>query len=171
MFRYNFSIITIAAALIAILSNAPARAAYVDLPASIRAAINTAFPQATIESATVGTEGGLRIYRTVLNQNGATLNVSIASGGIITTVATPLRQADLPFAVSIPITTAAGGADVTNASRVVERAAVGNGEAVPLDRWKTYYQADLTQNGQQATIKVAPNGVVLQAPNWTTTNQ
>jgi uncharacterized membrane protein YkoI len=129
-----------------------------DLPAAVKTAIESLYPQAVIEEAEAEEEG-LKVYEVELKQKGKEFEVTIGPNGTIVEVESKLTMEDLPAAVAEAIAKAAAGASVKQVEQEVTYAVV---KLIKLDKPMTTYEAELIKDGEEREIEVAADGTVLE---------
>jgi uncharacterized membrane protein YkoI len=127
------------------------------------AAIQKAFPKATVERVKVEEEEDVTLYEVVLKEDAAEKEVEVTADGMIVNIESVVAAKDLPKVIADAAAKAAPGAQVQKAEKVETHAAA---HLVMLSAPKVSYEVELTAKGQKGTIEVAGDGTVLEPLEW-----
>jgi len=129
------------------------KARKVKLPAPVKAAVESAHPQSTIEKVKLEEEG-LKLYEIEVTQNGKKYELTVAPDGTIVEEEQEGVE-NLPDAVKAAI----AGAEVHEVNRQVAYWVI---TLKKLDKPKVTYEVELKQNGQKMEIEFAADGTILK---------
>jgi hypothetical protein len=139
----------------------------VQLPAAVAKAIKDNCPTLEIAKVDVTKEEGVTLYD--VEFTGTQGEIEIAEDGTVLDIATVIAMKDVPKAAADVIAKHAQGAKVTRVERSEVRAEIKPGGVPALVKLaipKTVYEAELTKGSLVAEIQVAPDGTVVEAPDW-----
>lgn len=129
------------------------------LPQEARAAIQKAFPEATVEEVELEHELGLTLYDVEIRHQGREMEVKVAPDGTIVEVEAAVTTKDLPEAVASAIAKLADGGRVVE---LEEQRVYAVARLVELDAPQTAYEAEIVRDGEKLEVRVAPDGRVLE---------
>jgi len=128
------------------------------LPAVVKTAIETLYPQAVIGKAKVEEEG-LKVYEVELKQDGQEFDVTVAADGTIVGIESELAVEDIPAAVAEALAKVTNGAKITEVDEDVTYAVV---TLTKLNEPQVSYEAEVTIDGKKCEVEVAADGTVLE---------
>ncbi|MHC4075759.1 MAG: PepSY-like domain-containing protein [Planctomycetota bacterium] len=126
----------------------------VKLPAPVKAAVESLFPQAEIEKVKLEKEG-LKVYEIEVEQAGQEYEVTVAPDGIIIEKEKEIDIKTLPEAIK----TALAGTEIEEAKREVEYYVI---TLTKLDNPRVTYEVETEQNGKEIEIEFSADGTVLK---------
>lgn len=138
--------------------------ATITLPDAAKAAIAKAFPKATMGKVSNAPGRGAESYLVAMTEGDKKFNVRVNEAGVIISVATPIKLADLPKAVSDAAAANAEGAKVDSASKVEMRVNFRTQE--PLEQPRFSFSIRLVKDDQVATLMVGEDGTVRRPPQF-----
>lgn len=141
-------------------------AANVTLPAKAKAALEAAFPKATVRKVEMEREQDLLLYEVKLVADGRLLEVTVTADGVIVEVAHRAAWDSLPPAVVKTIVKEAKGCTVEETELVERRAVIKGGKVVRLTPPVRLYEVEISRKDHEREIEVAPNGAVLSRGEW-----
>jgi hypothetical protein len=144
-------------------ATAPAEAA-IALPDAAKAAIAKAFPNATVGKVSNARGRGAVSYLVAMTEGDKKFDVRVTESGVIVSVATPVKLADLPKVVADAVTANAEGAKVDSATKVEMRVNFRTQE--PLEKPMYAYAIHLIKGDEEATLMVAEDGTVRRTPQF-----
>ena len=127
----------------------------VTLPPEARAAIQKAFPQATVEDVELEHERGRALYEVKIRHRGKNIEVEVAADGTIVEVATEVTREELPEPVAEALMELAKGAKISDLEKVHVYAAAETQTA------QTVYEAEISRDAETLEVTVASDGTVL----------
>lgn len=136
------------------------------LPETARAAVQKAFPKATITSVEIEYEDGAQICEVDLTDEGREISLKMSAKGTITELKAKIAVGDIPATVMTTVRGQAKGARVQEAGKVELRAVVKGGRLSRLREPALFYEVEVVKGGREADIKVAPDGKLLEAVEW-----
>ena len=142
----------------------PPAQATITLPDAAKAAIAKAFPKATMGKVSNAPGRGTVSYLVAMTEGDKKFAVRVSEAGVIVSVATPIKLADLPKAVSDAATANAEGAKVDSASKLEMRVNFRTQE--PLETPTFIYSIRIVKEDQQATLMVSADGTVRRPPQF-----
>jgi len=129
-----------------------------EIPAVVKTAIETLYPQAVIGKAKVEEEG-LKVYEVELKQDGQEFEVTVAADGTIVDIESELAVEDIPAAVAEALAKVAKGAKITEVDEDVTYAVV---TLTKLNEPRVSYEAEVTIDGKKCEVEVAADGTILE---------
>ena len=136
----------------------------IKLPDAAKAAIAKEFPKATMGKVSNAPGRPPAGFLVAMTEGDKKFDVRLSEAGVIVSVATPIKLADLPKAVSDAVTANAEGAKVDSASKVEMRVNFRTQE--PLEKPTFSYSIRLLKDDQQATLMVSEDGTVRRPPQF-----
>ncbi|MCY2930073.1 MAG: hypothetical protein NTV86_11380 [Planctomycetota bacterium] len=134
------------------------------LPTPAATAVLEAFPGAIIVEHAVTTEAArAKIYTARFYADGLVRHVSVTGDGILISVQETVPLTQLPTPAVAAIGQAAGVSEVVKQDVYAE---VHDGQLVAKPKPQTVYDVRLVHEGAKGTLEVAPDGTVLEGPDW-----
>jgi len=130
----------------------------VRLPAAVRKALRSLYPEATLEEAKLEMEG-MRVYEVELEQGERDVALTVAPNGTVLEVETEIPLEELPEPVKAALRRAAGGARIEEVSKEVTQWVV---TLKKLDKPEISYEAEVVKNGREIELEFATDGTLLQ---------
>ena len=140
--------------------------AKVELPAAVAKAVKDNRPNAMIDKLEVEKEDGVTLYDIEFKAGKG--EIEVAEDGSVIDIATIVKSRDVPKAALAAIHKGAVGATIKQLEKSEVRAEVKDGKVVKFASPKYIYEAELAKGNKRAEIQVAPDGQVIEAPNWKT---
>jgi hypothetical protein len=126
----------------------------VNLPAPVKAAVESLFPQAEIEEVKLEKEG-LKVYEVEVEQAGREYEITVAPDGTIIEKEEEIDVKNLPEAIK----TALAGAEIEKAEREIEYYVI---TLTKLDNPRVTYEVETEQDGKEIEIEFSADGTVLK---------
>ena len=136
------------------------------LPARAKAAIESAFPKAVVTDTELEYEDGVKLYEVALTLGGRKMDVKLSPKGTILEIETKVGVNEVPKAAMQAIRQHAKGGRVEEIEKVELRGVVKSGRLVKLRQPKIFFEAEVARDGREAEIKVAPDGSLVEKPEW-----
>jgi uncharacterized membrane protein YkoI len=133
----------------------------VTLPAAVKDAIKAAYPQGAIDKTKAERE--FEVFEVIVKQNGQESEPSIAPDGVILSVESKTSKEKLPDVVAKSLSKAAEGAEIKGVEQEITYAVV---KPVKLNAPETTYEAKLTKDGNECSVKLDAKGAVLSKSVW-----
>lgn len=134
------------------------------LPTPAATAVLEAFPGAIIvEHAVKGDTGRAQLYTAKFYADGLVRHVTVSADGIVTSVQETVCLTQLPAPAVAAIGKAAGVTEVVKQDVYAE---VRDGQLVARSKPQTVYDVRLVHEGARGSLSVAPDGTVVEGPDW-----
>lgn len=149
-------------------SNNPPKKSRFDMPAAVASAVEDNRPGAEIDTLEVETEAGIRLYDIEFKAGRG--EIEVAEDGTVMDIATVITMKDLPKPAMDAIEKAAAGARIKQLEKSEIRAEIrkngDKGKIVKLGTPEYVYEAELVKGKQTGEIQVAPDGTIVEALRW-----
>jgi len=141
-----------------------AKPAKVELPAVVADAVKAAFPEMKIgEVRTREIMRGTKVFIVALEKGDLKKEATVTEAGVVMSVSTPIKVAELPKAVADAVAKAAEGAAIAQASKI--ETLVGRGMA-KLEKPRVGFTVVLTKDGKTAQARVSEDGANVRVGEW-----
>ena len=127
-------------------------------PERAAAAIEKAFPEATVEGVELEHEVGLTLYEVEIRHHGREMEVKVAPDGMIVEAESRVSMTALPAAVVRALAELAEGGKI---EEVEEQRVYAIARLVELETPQTAYEAEIVRDGEELQVTFAPDGSVI----------
>jgi uncharacterized membrane protein YkoI len=146
----------------------PGKKVEAELPPAVAQAVKANCPGAVIGKIDLEKDAGIALYDIEFKAGRG--EIEVAADGTVMDVATIVTLKDIPMPAAQAIEKAAAGATIGQVEKSEVRAEVKKvgekGTIVKLSPPKYVYEAELAKDGKKAEVRVAPDGKVIEAPEW-----
>lgn len=136
------------------------------LPAAVRAAFTSHFPNGSITGTDVEEENDVTVYELSFTQEGTGQETAISADGTVMEVSVPVGANAVPTSVVKAAEAAAPGAKVGQIERVDVRFRTKDGGVVRLPAPATEYEVAVTKDDQSGEVSVGADGTIMKSAVW-----